>query len=157
MLFCRLRADLVRVCRVPPGCCRDPHPASVTHSPGSPGVRRFAKRFKFAVPRRGTGRVEPKTSAALLEGLPFLSFPPAVRGSPYPTAENRKSLFFRFFSIFFASKKTIVKNYFFRTFLRFRLAPASIFSRFGSQNGSPGTTFSVFFRKRRFCQNRAPA
>ena len=39
ILFCRLRADFVRVCRVPPGCCRDPHPASVIHSPFSPGVR----------------------------------------------------------------------------------------------------------------------
>ena len=35
-LFCRCRRDLVGVCRVPPGCCRDPHPTSVTHSPGFP-------------------------------------------------------------------------------------------------------------------------
>ena len=46
ILFCRLRADFVRVCRVPPGCCRDPHPDAVIHSPFSPGVRRFAQRFK---------------------------------------------------------------------------------------------------------------
>ena len=58
ILFCGLRADFVRVCRVPPGCCRDPHPDAVIHSPFSPGVRRCAQRFKFAVPQRGAGRVE---------------------------------------------------------------------------------------------------
>ena len=34
ILFCCFRRDLVGVCRVPPGCCRDPHPTSVTHLPG---------------------------------------------------------------------------------------------------------------------------
>ena len=46
ILFCRLRADFVRVCRVPPGFGRDPHPDAVIHSPFSPGVRRCAQRFK---------------------------------------------------------------------------------------------------------------
>ena len=36
ILFCRFRRDLFEDCRVPPGCCRDPHPTSVTHSPGFP-------------------------------------------------------------------------------------------------------------------------
>ena len=36
ILLCWFRRDLVRVCRVPPGCCRDPQPTSVTHSPGFP-------------------------------------------------------------------------------------------------------------------------
>ena len=35
-LFCRFCRDLFEDCRVPPGCCRDPHPTSVTHSAGFP-------------------------------------------------------------------------------------------------------------------------
>ena len=157
ILFCGLRADFVRVCRVPPGFCRDPHPDAVIHSPFSPGVRRCAQRFKFAVPQRGAGRVKPtKLENADPEGLPFLTFPPAVRGSPYPTATPRETsatpreiVFFSFFFRFFSRrkkrrKKRSSKNYFFRTFLRFLLALASIFSRFWSQT-SPEATILVFF------------
>ena len=136
------------LCRGPPGCCRDPRPASVIHSPGSPGVRRFAKRFKFAVPRRGTGRVKTKTC---LEGLPFLSFPPAVRGSPYPTAEAGISPFFRFFSIFFASKKTskktIVKKLLFSHFFAISARPGVDFWTFSVPKRIPGGYFFGVFSK----------
>ena len=36
VFFDAFRRDLDGVRRVPPGCCRDPHPTSVTHSPGFP-------------------------------------------------------------------------------------------------------------------------
>ena len=157
ILFCRFRADLVVLCRGPPGCCRDPRPASVIQSPGSPGVWRFAKRFKFAVPQRGAGRVEPPLVD--VPGRFTLPFLPADRrriAVPY-RGTGHSALFSIFFGFFRVEKKRSSKNYFFRTFLRFWLAPASIFSRFRSQNGSPEATFSMCFRKRRFRQNRAPA
>ena len=55
--------------------------------------------------------------------------------------------FFDFFDFFRVKKNDRQKTTFFRTFLRFWLAPASIFSRFGRQNGSPEAAFSVFFSK----------
>ena len=163
ILFCRLRADFVRVCRVPPGFCRDPHPDAVIHSPFSPGVRRFAQRFKFAVPQRGAGRVKPTKGGKDVPGRFTLPFLPAGRpriAVPYRGGEGNRSFFdfFRFFSRRKKRRKTrSSKNYFFRTFLRFRLAPASIFGRFRCRNGFPEVTFSACFRKRPFRQNRAPA
>ena len=101
ILFCRLRADFVRVCRVPPGCCRDPHPDAVIHSPFSPGVRRFAQRFKFAVPQRGAGRVETKTTGRAWKVYPSFPSrrPPTDRRTlPRPAGFRLFFGFFRFFS-----------------------------------------------------------
>ena len=145
------------LCWGPPGCCRDPRPASVIHSPGSPGVRRFAKRFKFAVPRRGTGRVETKTSAALLEGLPFLSFPPAVRGSPYPTVENRKSLFFSiFFDFFRVEKNDRQKTIFFALFCDFGSPRRRFLAVFGAETDSRRLLFRRFFENGHFVKIALP-
>ena len=45
---------------------------------------------------------------------------------------------------------------FFGQFFRLLVAPASILSNFGYQKYAPAHAFSRFFRKRWFCQNRAP-
>ena len=118
ILFCRLRADFVRVCRVPPGCCRDPHPDAVIHSPFSPGVRRCAQRFKFALPQRDAGMVlNGCVKSPVWEGLPLLTSPPAVRRPPYPPTEPDLTPFFRFFvALKKTLKKPIVKNLFISRF-----------------------------------------
>ena len=146
------------LCRGPPGCCRDPRPASVIHSPGSPGVRRFAKRFKFAVPQRGAGRVETKTC---LEGLPFLSFPPAVRGSPYPTATPREIVFFSIFFDFFRVEKNVEQNdrqkiTFFALFCDFGSPRRRFLAVFGPKTGPRRLLFRCFFENGDFVKIALP-
>ena len=150
--------DLVVLCRGPPGCCRDARPASVTHWPGSPGVWRLAKRFKFAVPRRGTGRVKPKTC---LEGLPFLSFPPAVRGSPYPTAEAREIALFSIFFDFFRVEKNVEKHdrqktTFFALFCDFGPPRRRFLAVFGAETSSRRLLFRRFFENGHFVKIALP-
>ena len=53
------------------------------------------------------------------------------------------------FHVFSHAKKRMKietsKNYFFSRNFRFRASPASIFAKFGSQNGSPEAFFEVIF------------
>ena len=85
VVFGGFRRDLVGVCRVPPGCCRDTPPTSGTHSAGFPlGYGDLAERFKFAVPLRGAGVVlNGSVKSPVPEGLPFLTFPAASARPPY--------------------------------------------------------------------------
>ena len=70
----------------------------------------------------------------------------------------RKIDFFRFFwRSKTRQKKGCSKNRLFPEISAILAPPTSIFDHFGSQNGFPESTFSVFFRKRRFCQNCTPA
>ena len=82
------------------------------------------------------------------EGLPFLTFPPAVHGSPYPTVTPRK---IALFSIFFASKKTSkktsVKKLLFSRFFAISARSGVDFSSFSVPKRSPGGCFFGVFSK----------
>ena len=111
----------------------------------------LAERGKFAVPQRGAGVV---LDECFKSPVPEGFTPPYLPGSrpqtTVPSGGAGSDALFSIFFDFFRIEKNIgkfnrQKSIFFRKFLRFWLAPASIFSRFWSQNRSPEATFSVFF------------
>ena len=115
-------------CRVPPGCCRDTPPTSGTHSPGC-----F---WGTAISRRGAGVVLDgcfKSAKVCRSRKGFPSLPsrrPPQDRRPLPCKPDGP-LFFRFFSIFFACKKTSKK----------RNVKNSLFSPFLAILGGPGVAF----------------
>ena len=86
------------------------------------------------------------------EGLPSLTLPLAVHipsaALPGTASEGSAILFNHFFPSEFWSHMRTAQKLLFREICRFLVAPVSIFDDLGSQNRSPGPTFSVFFRKR---------
>ena len=115
------------------------------------GYGDLAQRFKFAVPHRGAGVVLNdcfKSAGPGRVSLPYL--PGGLRKTADPFRPNSGDrLFFDFFHFFSHAKKRrkngTSKIHVFHVFLRFQVAPASLFSQFWSQNRSPDVTFSVFF------------
>ena len=135
------------VCRVAPECCRDTPQASGTHSAG------FL--WGTAISRRELNSPYPNGVLGVLNQKPLtvpgrfaLPFLPA--GRPRIAVPYDGIKYFALFSIFFdffRVEKNVEKNnrqkYTFFALLRFWVAPASIFSRFRSQNSS---LFGVFLK-----------
>ena len=91
----------------------------------------------------GHGRVGSLPSLPISLPYPFQTFPYRP-----PRVPPRHAASPSFFPIFFSSSNFPPKFLLFSTFSRFRVAQASIFGHFCSQNRSPEATFSVFLRKR---------
>ena len=88
----------------------------------------LAERGKFAVPQRGAGVVLNECfKSPVPEGFPLLTSPAATARPPTHPALTDGPSFFRFFSIFFAFKKTlkkpIVKNLLFSHFFAILARP----------------------------------
>ena len=100
VLFRRFRQDLVGSSRVPPGCCRDPHPTSVTHSAGFPwgtAISRSDLNSPYPV-----GVLACQTQANSLpewEGLPLLTSPPAPHKTVGPSRGTGAAACFRFVAL----------------------------------------------------------
>ena len=115
------------------------------------GPAECAKRFEFAVPRRGAGVLNPVRTPYRSPGelaSPYLSAGLCGdrRSIPGPGCWPLFSVFFRFFRCSKKrSKNGRSKNRLFSEILAILVPPTSIFSNFWSQNRSADATFSVFF------------